>query len=59
MAEPLGYGSPARHDAFHQQIAELESRIGRNEETAALLSRLRDSLAGLDDSSVDQSNRVG
>jgi len=44
MAELLGYGSEADHEAFRKQIADLEAKIRGSGETEGAFARLRESL---------------
>ena len=46
MAELLGYGEEEEHQKFRDQIAELQKKIGAEEETKGVFARLRKSLDG-------------
>lgn len=46
MAELLGYGEEQEHEKFRAQIAELQKKIGAEEETRGVFARLQKSLDG-------------
>ena len=53
MAELLGYGEEEEHEKFRKQIAELEGKIGADEETKGVFAKLRNSLDGFQSSFFD------